>query len=76
MAMRSHSYGRVRTSASRSKQSRLPGPTTGDLDAIARRLTASNCGVRTVVRVVEEMTVPAYYNSGEPVCEDMPYRWR
>lgn len=45
-------------------------PTQAELDAIAERLTPENCGVRPVVRVVEQMTIPAYVDGGEPVCED------
>ena len=46
-------------------------PTTADLDAIADRLVAENCGVRPTVRVVEEVTLPRFTveNPG-PVCED------
>jgi hypothetical protein len=45
-------------------------PTQGELDAIADRMTRENCGVRPVVRVLEEFALPAFEDSGEPVCED------
>jgi hypothetical protein len=49
-------------------------PSQAELDAIAVRLTAENCGVRPTVRVLEEFALPAYEDSGEPVCEDRQ-RW-
>jgi hypothetical protein len=56
-------------------------PGDAELDAIAVSLTASNCGVKPTVRVVERFTWRAYEDSGEPVCEDLQaqrswLRWR
>lgn len=48
-------------------------PTTNELDAIAVSLTADNCGVKSVVRVVrvvERFELTAYTESGEPIYED------
>ena len=45
-------------------------PSQADLDAIATRLTAENCGVRPTVRVLGEFGIPAYVDTGEAVCED------
>lgn len=44
-------------------------PTQAQLDAMAVSLTPENCGVRPTVRVIEDATPPAYFDSGEPVCE-------
>ena len=47
-------------------------PTTqADLDAKADRMTPTNCGVRPVVRVLEDATLPAYFDSGEATCEEL-----
>jgi hypothetical protein len=46
-------------------------PTQADLDAIADSLTAENCGVRPVVRVLEDATLPAHEDTGEPTCEEL-----
>lgn len=51
-------------------------PTQADLDAIADGLTAQNCGVRPVVRVLEQLRLPAYtVDDPGPVCEDL-HAWR
>ena len=49
--------------------------TQADLDAIATRLTAENCGVRPTVRVLEEFALPPFTVDPAPVCEDTG-RWR
>jgi hypothetical protein len=49
-------------------------PSQANLDTIADSLVAENCGVRPVVRTLEEFRVPAYVDTGEPVCEDRQ-RW-
>ena len=46
-------------------------PTQADLDAIADRMTPTNRGVRPVVRVLEDATLPAYFDSGEATCEEL-----
>jgi hypothetical protein len=46
-------------------------PTQADLDAIADSLTAENCGVRPVVRVLEDATLPAHEDTGEATCEEL-----
>jgi hypothetical protein len=47
-------------------------PTQADLDAIADRLTAENCGARPVVRTVEELTIPAFVvDDPGPTCEEL-----
>ena len=51
-------------------------PTEAELDAIAHRLTAENCAVRPVVRVVCEFVLPPYVDTGEPTCEEIHERWR
>ena len=53
-------------------------PSPGELDAIADRLTPENCGVRPVVRVIEESAIPVFVviDPG-PTCEELhPGRWR
>ena len=50
-------------------------PTPADLDAIAARLTADNCGVRPPVRVLEQFALPAFTVEPGPTCEDVQ-RWR
>lgn len=47
----------------------LPSQVT--LDQIAADYTARNCGVRATVRVLEHLTIPAYENVPEPVCEEL-----
>jgi hypothetical protein len=50
-------------------------PTQADLDAIADRLTQENCGVKPVVRVLADASLPAYVvEDPGPVCEDVG-RW-
>jgi hypothetical protein len=50
-------------------------PTEADLDAIAVRLTAENCGVKPTVRVLEELRMPAFtVEDPGPVCEERR-RW-
>ena len=52
-------------------------PSQADLDAIAVRLIPANCGVRPVVRVVEELHLPVFrIEDPGPVGEDMTYGWR
>lgn len=47
-------------------------PTEGDLDALADKLTAQNCGVRPVVRVLEQLTIPAFVvDDPGPTCEEL-----
>jgi hypothetical protein len=46
-------------------------PTQAELDAIADRMTAKNCGVRPAVRVLEDATLPAYEETGEATCEEL-----
>jgi hypothetical protein len=46
-------------------------PTQATLDEIARAYTARNCGVRPNVRVLGQLTIPAYENAYEPVCEEL-----
>jgi hypothetical protein len=49
-------------------------PTPADLYAIAVRLTPENCGVKPVMRVLENATPPPFVDTGEPVCEEV-YEW-
>jgi hypothetical protein len=50
-------------------------PTQADLDAIADSLVAENCGVRPVVRTLEEFAIPAFtVEDPGSVCEDRR-RW-
>ena len=51
-------------------------PTQAQLDAIADRLTAANCGVRPTVRVVQQLGLPAFSVEPGMVCEDFQWRWR
>lgn len=44
-------------------------PTQAQLDAIADKMTAENCGVRPAVRTVEEFAIPPFTDSGERPCE-------
>jgi hypothetical protein len=46
-------------------------PTQAELDRVADAYTAANCGLRPNVRVLEQVTIPAYVNDPEPTCEDM-----
>jgi len=46
-------------------------PSQATLDQIAADYTAANCGVRPNVRVLEHLTIPAYENVPEPVCEEL-----
>jgi hypothetical protein len=53
-------------------------PTTDQLDAIATARTAANCGVVPVVRVLEQLALPACVDYPEPVCEEeatQPRSW-
>lgn len=52
-------------------------PTQAQLDAIADSLVACNCGVRPVVRVVEEFALPRFCVEDEgPACEDIDRGWQ
>jgi hypothetical protein len=46
-------------------------PTQAVLETIADRMTAENCGVPPVVRVLEEFNVPAFVvDDSGPTCEE------
>ena len=50
-------------------------PTESELDAIADSLVAANCGVKPVVRTLEEFRVPAFVvEDPGPACEERQ-RW-
>jgi hypothetical protein len=46
-------------------------PRQATLDEIAIKYTARNCGLRPNVRVLEQLTIPAYENVPEPTCEGL-----
>jgi hypothetical protein len=53
-------------------------PSQADVDQTADELTAKDCAVKPTVRVVDQFTTLAYWDSGEPACEDSqgwPWCW-